>query len=144
MSAPSLTTPMPITASFLRKRMPRTPAAVRPMKRTSSSEKRIDWPCTVARTMSFFPSVSITHCSSSPLCSLTAMSPPFRRVSNSLCRVFFTTPCRVAMKRYRSSRNLRIARTALTTSPDSIWIKLITAVPRAWRLASGTSCTRSR
>ncbi len=58
--------------------MPRTPAAVRPIGRTSVSGKRIDLPFLLAISTSWLPLVRIAAISSSSASRLMAMIPPRR------------------------------------------------------------------
>ena len=81
--------------------MPRTPAAARPIGRTSSSWKRIACPDRDTITMSSSPLVGMTRTSSSSSRSSRAMMPARSDESYSVKRVFFTVPCRVAKNRYR-------------------------------------------
>ena len=81
--------------------MPRTPAAARPIGRTSSSEKRMAWPSFDSMRMSSPPLVGITFTSSSPSRRLMAMMPVRSEESYSLNFVFFTWPCLVAKNRKR-------------------------------------------
>src|SRR5882672_5867873 len=57
--------------------------------------------------MSLRPSVTWTSISSSPFSMLIARMPTERGLPNSDSRVFFTTPCLVAKRRYWSSENSR-------------------------------------
>ena len=79
--------------------MPRTPAAARPIGRTSASLKRMVMPLRLTMKMSSLPPVTMTFTSSSPSCRFKAMRPSRRDVSYSLKVVFFTVPLRVAKNR---------------------------------------------
>ena len=79
--------------------MPRTPAAVRPIGRTSSSLKRMVMPLRLTMKMSSLPLVSMTRTSSSPSLRLMAMMPSRRDESYSSNAVFLTVPLRVAKNR---------------------------------------------
>ena len=79
--------------------MPRTPAAARPMGRTSSSLKRMVWPDRLTMKMSSPVVVSMTRTSSSPSRRLRAMRPSRREESYSVNTVRFTWPSRVAKNR---------------------------------------------
>ena len=68
------------TSSPGRSFMPRTPAAARPIGRTSSSLKRIVMPLRLTMKMSSLPSVTMTRTSSSPSRRLRAMRPSRRDV----------------------------------------------------------------
>ncbi len=70
--------------------MPRTPAASRPIARTSSSLKRMVMPLRVTSKRSSSPDVATTRTSSSPSRRLMAMKPSRRDLSYSLSAVFFT------------------------------------------------------
>ena len=63
--------------------MPRTPAASRPMARTSVSEKRMSLPLRLTMTMSSSPEVATTRTSSSPSRRVMAMKPSRRDLSYS-------------------------------------------------------------
>ncbi len=70
--------------------MPRTPAAARPMARTSSSAKRMVMPPRLTMKMSSPPLVGITLTSSSPSRRLMAMRPARSDESYSVNLVFLT------------------------------------------------------
>ncbi len=76
--------------------MPRTPAAVRPIGRTSSSGKRMIMPSLVESSTSRWPSVRRAAITSSPSSSVMAWMPPARGCENAESSVFFTLPCLVA------------------------------------------------
>ena len=80
--------------------MPRTPAAERPMARTSSSAKRTVMPERLTMKMSSPSLQGMTLTSSSPSRRLMAMSPARSDESYSVNRVFLTWPLRVAKNRY--------------------------------------------
>jgi len=86
-----------ITSSPSGSRMPRTPAAVRPIGRTSSSRKRIALPPDVQSMTSRVPSVIATPTSLSPGSRPTAMMPADRGRENAESGVFLTVPVAVAM-----------------------------------------------
>ena len=130
---------MPTSSSPSASRMPRTPAALRPIDRTSLSRKRMHWPRRDARKISRQPSVYTTPISSSSSARLIALRPTFRTFRKSSIGVFFTTPRFVAMKRYASARSLGSGITAVTFSPGRSCRRLTVAVPRACREASGIS-----
>src|SRR5438445_6158890 len=69
--------------------------------------------------MSFRPSVTWTSISSSPFSMLIARMPTERGLPNSDSRVFFTTPCLVANRRYWSSENSR-TRTRDASRPSGL------------------------
>ena len=79
--------------------MPRTPAAARPIGRTSSSLKRIVMPLRLTMKMSSVPLVSMTLTSSSPSRRLMRDQAVAAAVSYSLNVVFLTVPWRVAKNR---------------------------------------------
>ena len=69
------------SSSSPRNFMPRTPAASRPMARTSASEMRRVWPERDTRKMSSRPLVGTTATNSSPSFRRTAIKPAFREES---------------------------------------------------------------
>ena len=77
--------------------MPRTPAAVRPIGRTSFSSKRIALPPLEHRMICSVPSVMSTPTRRSPASSSMAMMPAWRGRENASSEVFLTVPCAVAM-----------------------------------------------
>ena len=79
-------------------RMPRTPAAVRPIGRTSDSWKRMALPELAHSMMSHSPSVMATSTSRSPSWSSIARMPAVRGRENESSEVFLTVPSLVAMK----------------------------------------------
>src|SRR6476659_6590036 len=83
--------------------MPLTPYAVRPMGRTSLSEKRMVMPCFVPRSISRWPSVTCTPMSLSPSSSPSAIMPPCRGLLYAESSVFLMRPFLVAMTTNRSS-----------------------------------------
>ncbi len=83
--------------------MPRTPAAVRPIARTSPSGKRTALPPDEQSITSRVPSVMATPTSLSPGSRPTAMMPAMRGRENAESGVFFTVPVAVAMKTNLSS-----------------------------------------
>ena len=89
------------TSSPARSFIPRTPAAARPIERTSSSRKRIAWPSFESMRMSSPPFVGMTFTSSSPSRRLIAMMPVRSEESYSLNFVFLTWPFFVVKKRKR-------------------------------------------
>ena len=97
---------------------PRTPAASRPIGRTSSSRKRIALPAVVNSSMSLVPSVIATPTSLSPGSSATAMMPLARGRENSASEVFLTVPRLVAMKTNFPSSNSLMDSMALMRSPS--------------------------
>ena len=78
--------------------MPRTPRALRPIGRTSSSSKRTALPPSENSITSCLPSVSAAPIRKSPASRSTAMMPALRGLLNSSSAVFFTVPSAVAMK----------------------------------------------
>ena len=76
-----------------------TPAAGRPIGRTSSSGKRAILPWAVATITSSLPVATSTQASSSSGAMVMAMIPLLRTFSNCSSGVFLTTPLRVAMTR---------------------------------------------
>ncbi len=72
--------------------MPRTPEALRPIGRTSSSAKRMALPSVVHSMTSRKPSVSDTPTSLSPSSRSTAMMPAVRGRENAASDVFLTVP----------------------------------------------------
>ena len=99
MSTSSRATSQDTTSSPTFMRMPRTPAAERPMGRTSSSEKRMVVPLRLTMKMSSSPLVWMTRTSSSLGLRLMAMMPSRRELSYSLISVFLTWPFLVAKNR---------------------------------------------
>ena len=84
--ASGTTTASATTASLFSRLMPRTPAAGRPMERTSSSAKRMLMPSRVMRTTWSCPAVSFTSISVSPGSMPMAMMPPLRTLAKVLER----------------------------------------------------------
>ncbi len=93
--------------------MPRTPAAVRPIGRTSFSSKRIALPPLEHRMICRWPSVMSTPTSRSPASSSMAMMPAWRGRENASSEVFLTVPCAVAMNTNLFSSNSWIGSTAV-------------------------------
>src|SRR5262245_8578059 len=97
-AAPSWTTSAAMTASSASTSMPLTPAAARPIGRTSSSLKRMARPCRVPRRTSRWPSVRRTAMTSSPSSRVIARIPPRCGREYAASSVFFTRPWRDAKK----------------------------------------------
>ena len=120
--------------------MPRTPAASRPIERTSSSEKRIPLPFLVTIRMSSSPEVNTALTSSSLSRSAIAMKPSLRDLSYSASAVFFTCPNFVANIRYPPDSKSLVATSAWIVSSGASGSRLTAGVPRAVRSFIGTSC----
>ncbi len=124
--------------------MPRTPAAARPMGRTSSSLKRMVWPERLTMKMSSPVVVSMTRTNSSPSRRLRAMMPSRRDESYSVNTVRLTWPSRVAKNKKRSPTNVRVSMMARIVSPATSGSRLTMGMPFAVRSLSGMSMARSR
>ncbi len=118
--------------------MPLTPAAPRPIGRTSSSLKRIALPWLATSMISRLPSVIATLTSRSSLRRSMAMMPLDLGRENRFSAVFLTVPPLVAMKTNASSSKSRIGSTALIRSPSSSGRRFTIGLPREPRLACGT------
>ena len=137
---------MPTTLSPWRaSRMPITPAASRPMARTSFSLKRAMRPCGVASTTSSSPDETPTHASSSSSATVIALMPVDRTRSNCSMGVFLITPPRVAMTMLWPFSKFGIVTIASTRSfGGSSWTpsRLMTGMPFDVRSAgAGMACT---
>ena len=116
-----------------------TPAASRPIGRTSVSWKRAILPMAVAMMTSSWPVATSTQASSSSSSRVIAMIPVERTFSNCSSGVFLTMPRRVASTRYVPALKSGRVIVAIGTSPASTWTpgRLMIGMPLAWRLASG-------
>ena len=116
-----------------------TPAASRPIGRTSDSWKRAILPSAVASTTSSSPDETPTQARSSPSLTVMARMPVERTRSNCSMGVFLMMPRRVAMTRLWPFSKSGVVSTARTRSPVSTWTpsRLMIGMPLAWRLASG-------
>ena len=123
-----------------------TPAASRPIGRTSASEKRASLPCAVAMMTSSLPVETSTQASSSSSLRVIARMPDERTLSNCSSGVFLMTPFRVARTRYEPGVKSGSVIVAIGTSPESTWTpgRLMIGMPFAWRLASGIAWTFAR
>ena len=115
--------PSPSAISAIRRwsgarRTPRTPAASRPIGRTSASWKRIALPPLVHSRISRVPSVSATPTRRSSSRRSTAMMPEARGRENADSGVFLTVPRLVAMNTKCCSSNCLIGSSALIFSPS--------------------------
>ena len=122
-----------VADSPARRRMPRTPRAVRPIGRTFSSRKRIAQPLRVPSRMSDAPSVMRTLTRSSSSAMVSAMMPELRMLANASSDVFLIWPSRVAITTNAPSENSRTGRSATTRSPSCSGIRLTNALPLAVR-----------
>ena len=93
-------TAMPTTWSSSATSIVLTPTVPRPMGRTWSSEKRMDWPCFVATRNSRCPSVSTAARRWSPSSTFTPMMPFWRKFSYSVTSVFLIWPRLVSVTTY--------------------------------------------
>jgi len=114
-----------------------TPIDARPIGRMWRSLKRIAMPLRLPSRISSSPLVKSTPISSSPSFKLMAIKPFLRRFANSLYGVFLIMPSRVAITRLCSPVAPGTGTMHVTFSSDAIWMRLIIAVPRAVRPASG-------
>ena len=116
-----------------------TPAASRPMGRTSRSWKRAMRPCAVARMMSSDPDETATQARASSSPTVRARMPVERTRSKRSMGVFLTMPCTVAMTRLWPGSKSGSVMTARTRSPASTWTpsRLMMGMPLACREASG-------
>ena len=123
--------------------MPITPAASRPIGRTSSSAKRAIIPSAVAMMMSSLPLDTSTQASSSLSWIVIARMPVARTRSNCSSGVFLMCPRRVAMTRKWPGSKFGSTMVAIGTSPVSTCTpgRLMIGMPFAWRLASGIAWT---
>ena len=120
-----------------------TPAASRPMARTSDSAKRASLPLAVAMITSSLPVDTSTQASSSSSAMVIARMPLERTRSNCSSGVFLMMPLRVASTRYEPAVKSGRVIVAIGTSPDSTWTpgRLMIGMPLACRLASGMAWT---
>ena len=131
----------PITLSPLPSRIPRTPAAERPIGRISSSWKRIARPFCVPITISCVASVSFTSVSWSPFFRFAAIIPLRRGLLNSERTTFFTNPCSVNIKTKCASSNSLTAINEAIFSFGSLSITLLIDFPFVVLPPSGISNT---
>ena len=121
-------------------RMPMTPAASRPIGRTSSSAKRASMPCAVAMMTSSSPDETSTQASSSSSAMVIARMPGRADALELLERRLLDDALagrqdEVADPASKSGSVI----VASGNSPDSTWTpgRLMIGMPLAWRLASG-------
>ena len=134
----------PTTLSPLPSRIPRTPAAERPIGRISSSWKRMASPFCVPMTISCVASVNLTSVSWSPFFKFAATIPFRRGLLNSDRTTFFTMPCSVNIKTKCASSNSFTAINDAIFSFGSLSITLLIDFPFAVLPPSGISNTLSQ
>ncbi len=134
----------PATSSPGRSRIAPTPMVSRPIGRTSFSVNREPLPRRVTMSSSLPPDERRTQLSSSSPWRLIAISPLRRTAEYAAAGVFLIWPSLVTMTRYCESLNSSMSMSAVTRSPWSRSMRLITGSPLAWRLTSGISWVRSR
>ena len=117
--------------------IPFTPAAVRPMVRTSPSLKRIALPELANNMTSESPVVKATSIRSLPSRKSIAIIPLARGRENCWSDVFLTVPFDVAIKTVRSSLYSRIGRIARICSPAPKGNKFTIGRPLEVRLPIG-------
>ena len=118
--------------------MPRTPRAVLPIGRTSSSSKRTALPASENSITSCLPSVMATPMRWSPSSSSAAMMPFSRGLENADSGVFFTVPIAVAMNTKCASSYSFTGSTALIFSPSASGNRLTIGLPRLVLVPCGT------
>jgi hypothetical protein len=137
-SSPSVSTTRPISTTPSGMRMPRTPPEAREATRSVPTRKRIARPPLLTRIASSSSPAARAATRWSPPLRFIAIRPARRTDSNWLSGVRLTSPFAVATT--IESRLKSVTTTiAVTWSPSSISIRLTTGMPRAWRVASGTS-----
>jgi hypothetical protein len=118
-------------------RMALTPAAWRPIARTSFSSKRSAWPRSVTSMISRFPSVTWAQPSTSPFSRLVAIKPDGRTEANSLMATRLILPLRVTSTQKLASSKPGTGSAAVTRSPLVMARMLASGMPLSARPASG-------